>query len=104
MPGRYVRPASWSLRTGSTSSRSRAGRLRRSTSSPTRRASPRRCAGDLLFVDHLLGHAAIDGEIGTGDEAGACAIEQPGDDLGNILRLADAAGRVLGVILDAQHV
>jgi hypothetical protein len=55
-----------------------------------------------FHIDHLTGHAAVDDEIGAGDEAGALAVEEPEDDLGDVLRLADAAGRVLRVILAAQ--
>ena len=55
-----------------------------------------------FHIDHLAGHAAVDDEIGAGDEAGALAVEEPEDDLGDVLRLADAAGRVLRMILAAQ--
>jgi hypothetical protein len=53
----------------------------------------------LLHVNHLAGHAAVDHEVRAGDEPGALAIEQERDDLGHVFRPADAARRMLGVVL-----
>src|SRR5439155_9819976 len=58
--------------------------------------------GALFHVDHLSRHAAVDDEICAGNETGALAIEQELHRLGDVLRLADAADRMLGVILPAQ--
>jgi 3-methyladenine DNA glycosylase/8-oxoguanine DNA glycosylase len=63
-----------------------------------RRRDPRHS----FHIDHLAGHAAVDDEIRAGDEAGLLAVEEPEDDRGDVLRLADAAGRVLRMILAAQ--
>jgi hypothetical protein len=66
--------------------------------SRARRRDPRHS----FHINHLASHAAVDDEIGAGDEAGALAVEEPKDDLSDVLRLADAAGRVLRAILAAQ--
>jgi hypothetical protein len=67
------------------------------------RTGRRRHQRHSFHIDHLAGHAAVDDEIGAADEAGALAVEEPEDDLGDVLRLADAAGRVLRMILAAQR-
>src|SRR5262249_2697596 len=57
----------------------------------------------LLVIDHLAGHSPVDDEIGTGDKARAFDIEQKGDDLGDVLRLADAARGMLRMVLAAKR-
>ena len=60
-------------------------------------------AGSRLFhVNHLPRHAAVDQKIRAGDEAGALRVEQELHHRRDILRLADAAGRMLRVVLLAQ--
>src|SRR5581483_1295268 len=48
-------------------------------------------------VDHLAGHAAVEDELGAGDEAGLGG-EEVGDGGGHVLGPADAAGGVLGMV------
>src|SRR5258707_10539816 len=55
-------------------------------------------------VDHLSRHAAVDDEVCPRDESRTAAVEQPGDDFRDVLRLPDAAGGVLKVVLAAQLV
>src|SRR5262245_11517117 len=55
-----------------------------------------------LLVDHLAGHPAVDHGIRAGDEAGALAIKQPGNDFGSVCRVPDSTGGMLGVVLAAQ--
>src|SRR5580704_19691928 len=57
----------------------------------------------LFLVDHLARHAAVDGDIGAGDEARALGVDEPGYGLGDILRLADPAHGMLRMILAAQR-
>src|SRR6266581_7439789 len=55
-----------------------------------------------LLIDHLARHAAVDHEIGAGDETGSLGVEQPADKFRDILWLANPAGRMLAVVLAAQ--
>jgi hypothetical protein len=57
-----------------------------------------------LLINHLARHAAVDREIGAGHEAGAPAVEQKRDDLGNIFRLADAAAGMLSIDASQRRV
>jgi hypothetical protein len=59
-------------------------------------------ATTLLLVDHLARHAAVNDKVRAGDEARTIAVEEPRNDLGDVLRLADPAGGMLSVILSAQ--
>src|SRR5579863_8045718 len=60
------------------------------------------CAQSRL-INHLPRHAAVDDEIGAGDETRPLAVEQPGDNLGDVFRLANAACRMLRMILAAER-
>src|ERR1700686_206040 len=57
---------------------------------------------ELLLVNHLAGHPAIDDEIGSGYEARPLAVDEKGDDLGDVLRLAYSAGRMLQLVFAPQ--
>ena len=48
-------------------------------------------AAGLLLVNHLAGHAAIDHEIGSGDETRPVAIEEKGGHFRDVLGPADAS-------------
>src|SRR5262249_26324535 len=56
-----------------------------------------------FLIDHLARHAAVDHEIGSGDEAGALAVQQPAHEFGDILWPADSASRMLAMILPPQR-
>src|SRR5436189_127103 len=56
----------------------------------------------LFLVNHLPRHAAVDNEIGAGDEARAFAIEQEGDDLGDVVGSSGAPCRMLQEVLATQ--
>src|SRR5271165_6054380 len=56
----------------------------------------------LLFVDHLARHAAIDDEIRPRDETRPLAVDEKGDDLGDVVRFACPAGRMLQMVLAPQ--
>jgi hypothetical protein len=51
----------------------------------------------LSFVYHFPGHTPVRKEVRACNKACAITVEKEGDYLGDILRLSDAADRVLGV-------
>src|SRR6201999_4079055 len=57
----------------------------------------------LVFVDHLARHAAVDDDIGAGDEARALAVEQEGDHVGDIVGLADTPRWMLRMVAPLER-